>query len=67
MLTNNVLSMYREGIVILWITQYLILVIMSAKERSLVFPTMLNSINDRKVSQGGIDPMKDRDQEMENY
>ena len=47
--------------------QYLILVIMSAKERSPVFPDMLSSIYYFKVSQGGIDPMKDRDQEMENY
>jgi hypothetical protein len=59
--------MNREGMVMLWITQYLILVIMSAKERSPVFPDMLSSIYYFKVSQGGIDPMKDRDQEMENY
>jgi hypothetical protein len=66
-LTNNQPAINREGMVMLWITQYLILVIMSAKERSPVFPDMLSSIYYFKVSQGGIDPMKDRDQEMENY
>nr|YP_001152108.1 ORF59a [Pinus koraiensis]ABP35354.1 ORF59a [Pinus koraiensis] len=59
--------MNREGMVMLWMTQYLILVIMSAKERSPVFPDMLSSKYYCKVNQGGIDPMKDRDQEMENY
>ncbi len=39
--TSNQPAINWEGIVILWITQYRILVIMSAKGRSPVFPDMV--------------------------
>lgn len=50
--------MNREGIVILWMTQYRILVIISAKERSPVLPDMLSSTYSCTVKQR-IDSVKD--------
>lgn len=51
--------MNREGIVMLWMTQYRILVIISAKERSPVLPDMLSSTYSCTVK-GGVDSVKDK-------